>query len=81
MLRSAPIVDLELHDLIKRKLKARKITLSWIANEAGCGVSMVSIVSQGYSSNSTGRPLIAFKLDTRPEAIWPSRYQSPKAAE
>ncbi len=35
MLRSTPFVNLELHDEIKRRLKAKQITLSSIADEAG----------------------------------------------
>lgn len=81
MLRSAPFVNLELHDEIKRRLKAKQITLSSIADEAGYGLSMISMVSQGLRSNTTIEELIARKLGERPEVLWGRRFQLRQQAE
>ena len=74
MLRPPNYVDIELHDAIKRRLKARKVSLSNIAAEAGCGLSLVTMVSQGHRRNTTVEGLIAEKLGERPETVWPFRY-------
>lgn len=74
MLRHAPRIDLELHDEIKRALRAQRVTLRSIAEEAGCSLSMTSMVSQGYRSSKVVEGLIADKLGKRPEKLWPDRY-------
>ena len=80
MRRLPTYVDIELHDAIKRRLKARKISLSDIAAEAGFGLSLVSMVSQGHRRNATVEGLIADKLGERPETLWPSRYKTEEDA-
>ena len=81
MLRSGSVIDLEQHDAIKRRLRQRAITLSDIAKEAGCGLSMVSMVSQGHRSSRTIEALIASKLGEAPETLWPARYQQSERQE
>lgn len=78
MLRSSPEVNLELHDEIKRALRAQHVTLRSIAEEAGCSLSMASMVSQGYRSSKVVEGLIAEKLGKRPETLWPDRYNTKK---
>lgn len=70
------VIDLEMHDAIKRRLKEKMITLSSIAEEAGCGLSMVSMVSQGHRSSKVIEGIIASKLGEKPERLWPARYRS-----
>ena len=74
MLHATPLVDLELHDSIKRRLRARNITFSSIAAEAGCSVSTVTMVSQGYRRNVRVEDLISEALGLSPQALWPHRY-------
>ncbi|MFS4439629.1 helix-turn-helix domain-containing protein [Paracoccaceae bacterium GXU_MW_L88] len=64
-----------------RALKTRRITLSSIAEEAGCSLSMASMVSQGYRSSRLIEGLIARKLDTSPMALWPDRYHDTTSQE
>lgn len=78
MLRHAPRIDLELHDEIKRALRAQRVTLRSIAEEAGCSLSMTSMVSQGYRSSKVVKGLIAEKLGKTPETLWPDRYSTGK---
>ena len=78
MLRLTPEVNLELHDEIKRALRAQRVTLRSIAEEAGCSLSMASMVSQGYRSSKVVEGLIAKKLGKRPETLWPDRYNTEK---
>ena len=81
MRRPSNCVDIELHDAIKRRLRARNVTLSNIAAEAGCGLSLVTMVSQGHRRNPTVEGLIADKLGERPETLWPSRYKTEENAQ
>lgn len=81
MLRLTPVVNLELHDRIKRELRARHVTLRSIADEAGYSLSMASMVSQGHRSSKVIEGLIAAKLGQRPEALWPARYQPDTTGE
>ena len=78
MLRHAPKLDLELHDEIKRALRAQRVTLRSIAEEAGYSLSMASMVSQGYRSSKVIEGLIARKLGKKPETLWPDRYGAEK---
>ena len=81
MQRSIPIVDIELHDAIKRRQKARSITLSSIAADAGYGLSMVTMVSQGHRTNALVEKPIAEKLGEHPDTLWPNRFHEHATVE
>ncbi|MGH6763971.1 MAG: helix-turn-helix domain-containing protein [Phyllobacterium sp.] len=67
-------VDIEQHDAIKRRLRARRITFVSIAQELGVSPVTVTRVSQGYRKSDRIQRSIAEKLGVSPEVLWPGKY-------
>ncbi len=67
-------VDIELHDAVKRDLRALGVKLVDIASELRCPPSLVTMVSQGRRSSKEIEFAIASRLNRRPAEIWPDRY-------
>lgn len=66
--------DIERHDGIKRRLRAKHITFVQIAKELGVSGVTVTCVSQGRSRSDRIQQAIADKLGVEPASLWPDRY-------
>ncbi|OSP54464.1 hypothetical protein BV911_12770 [Pseudoruegeria sp. SK021] len=73
MSRSKNLVDIELHDHVKRLLRARNITFSSIAKCLGCSTSLITMVSQGHRRNAFVEDMIASKAGVAPDELWRRR--------
>ncbi|MDH2328998.1 helix-turn-helix domain-containing protein [Cereibacter sp. SYSU M97828] len=69
------MLDLDLHDEIKARLRKAGSGISAIARELGITPGSVTVVSQGYRRSQKVQRAIADKLGTTPEVIWPARYE------
>ena len=69
------ILDLDLHDDVRYRLKKRGVTLSQIARELGKSPSTVAAVSQGRVKSHAIQQAICRHLGLdHPSEIWPDRY-------
>ncbi|MCQ0090249.1 helix-turn-helix domain-containing protein [Roseovarius sp. M141] len=66
-------VDIERHDAIKRRLRAKGVKFTDIATEVGCAASLVTMVSQGRRSHSEVEDVISRHLNEAKSALWPSK--------
>ncbi len=80
MLGDPDSVDLELHDAVRRRLKARNVRLIDVAVATGRQPSLVTLVSQGYRRDPVIEAEISKRLDETPESLWPARFRD-KARE
>lgn len=62
------------HERIKMRLRLAGSSLAAVARELGVSSSTVTIVCQGLRRSRRVEALIAAKLDTTPERLWPDRY-------
>lgn len=67
-------VDIERHDGIKRRLRAKGITFTQIAEELGITSVAITRVCQGHGRSERVECAIARKLGTAPHELWPDRY-------
>lgn len=72
-------VDIERHDAIKRRLRARKITFVKIAQDLGISQPAVTRVCQGYARSIRVEEAIASGLNVTPKSLWPDRYENEEA--
>lgn len=63
------------HEMIRARLRLAGTSFSDIARELGITPASVSLVSQGLRRSRPVQQVIADKLGTQPEKIWPDRYQ------
>lgn len=63
------------HEMIRARLRLAGTSFSDIARELGITPASVSLVSQGLRRSRPVQQMIAQKLGTAPEKIWPERYQ------
>lgn len=63
------------HERIKMRLRLAGSSLAAVARELGVSSSTVIIVSQGLRRSRRIEALIAAKLATTPERLWPDRYR------
>ncbi|MHA6265700.1 helix-turn-helix domain-containing protein [Aliiroseovarius sp. CAU 1755] len=69
------ILDLDLHDDVRYRLKKRGVTLSQISRELGKSPSTVTAVSQGRVKSHAIQEAICRHLGlNHPSEIWPDRY-------
>lgn len=69
------ILDLDLHDDVRYRLKKRGVTLSQISRELGKSPSTVTAVCQGRVKSHAIQEAICRHLDLEhPSEIWPDRY-------
>lgn len=69
------VLDLELHDDIRYRLKKRGVTLSQISRELGRSPSTITAVSQGRVKSHFIQEAICRHLGKgHPSEIWPDRY-------
>lgn len=71
-------VDIENHDAIKRRLRARKITFVKIAKDLGITQPAVTRVCQGYARSIRVESYIAAALDVSISSLWPGRSDTPR---
>lgn len=62
------------HEWIKMRLRLAGSSLAAVARELGVASSTVIIVSQGMRRSRRIEALIAEKLRTTPQRLWPDRY-------
>lgn len=67
-------VDIENHDSIKRRLRARKITFQKIAKDLGITQPAVTRVCQGHARSVRVEVAIANALEVPVATLWPGRY-------
>lgn len=75
MLRGSAYIDIEQHDAVKRRLRAKGILLSDISEEIGCTPSLVTMVCQGKRSHVGIEQAIARHLGDPVHALWPLKYK------
>lgn len=69
------ILDLDLHDEVRYRLKKRGVTLSQISRELGKSPSTVTAVCQGRVKSHAIQVAICQHLGLKhPSEIWPDRY-------
>ncbi len=68
-------VDLELHEILKARLRILGSGISALAREIGVSPSSVTTVSQGYRTSHRIQKALAEKLNTEPELLFPDRYK------
>lgn len=62
------------HERIKMRLRLAGSSLAAVARELGVSSTTVIIVSQGMRRSRRIEALIADKLHTTPQRLWPDRY-------
>ncbi|NKC52234.1 transcriptional regulator [Ochrobactrum cytisi] len=67
-------VDIERHDAIKRRLRAKRITFTKIAEELGITSVAITRVCGGHGRSERVEYASADKLGTTPQELWPDRY-------
>ena len=67
-------VDIEQHDAIKRRLRAKNVRFTDIAAEVGCTASLVTMVSQGHRSHEDVENTISRHLQEPKSTLWPSKH-------
>lgn len=76
---SAAMDDEFCHEMIRARLRLAGTSFSDIARELGITPASVSLVSQGLRRSRPVQQVIADKLGTTPERIWPERYEQEAA--
>jgi Predicted transcriptional regulator len=65
---------LQQHERIKMRLRLAGTSLADVARELGVTSTTVTSVSQGLRRSRRIETLIAAKLQTTPQRLWPDRY-------
>lgn len=63
------------HEMIRARLRMAGSSFTALAQELGITPASVSLVSQGRRRSRKIEQIIAVKLDTTPQNIWPDRYE------
>lgn len=67
---------LKRHEQVKMRLRLAGSSLAEVARELGVTSTTVTSVSQGAKRSRRIEALIAEKLQTTPEHLWPDRYRA-----
>ncbi|HET7662352.1 MAG TPA: helix-turn-helix domain-containing protein [Rhodanobacteraceae bacterium] len=67
---------LQQHERIKMRLRLAGTSLADVARELGVTSTTVTSVSQGARRSRRIEALIAAKLQTTPQRLWPDRYST-----
>lgn len=67
---------LQQHERIKMRLRLAGTSLAEVARELGVTSTTVTSVSQGARRSRRIEALIAAKLQTTPQRLWPDRYSA-----
>lgn len=62
------------HEMLRARLRLAGSSFSLVAREMGITPASVSLVSQGIRRSRRVQQVLAEKLGTTPEKIWPERY-------
>lgn len=66
---------LKRHEQVKMRLRLAGSSLADVARELGVTSTTVTSVSQGAKRSHRVEALIAAKLQTTPQHLWPDRYR------
>lgn len=67
---------LKRHEQVKMRLRLAGSSLADVARELGVASTTVTLVSQGTKRSRRIEAVIAAKLQTTPQHLWPDRYHS-----